>query len=123
MIRGLFLSIVAAATIVPVTTWAQTRQHGPHVHGHGTVNLVIEGNKLAIELEAPGADIVGFEHPARTAEQTAAVDAAQARLDKLVQSTDAGDLAASQAAVASANASLTIMSSPAPVFRAISVRA
>jgi hypothetical protein len=59
---------------------AAERQLGAHQHGHGTVNMVIEGSTLWIELEAPGADIVGFEHAAESADDEAAVEAAKARL-------------------------------------------
>jgi hypothetical protein len=52
------------------------RQLGPHEHGHGTLNLVLEGQNLQLELEVPGADIVGFEHEAKTAEDQAKMEAA-----------------------------------------------
>jgi hypothetical protein len=58
----------------------ERRQLGAHVHGHGTFSMAIDGNKVAMELEAPGADIVGFEHAASTPEQKAAVDAARKAL-------------------------------------------
>tara|TARA_R110000787_G_scaffold62328_5_gene141020 strand:- start:122 stop:754 length:633 start_codon:yes stop_codon:yes gene_type:complete len=48
--------------------------HGAHVHGVGRLNLAIDGNMLVVELEAPGADIVGFEHPPATADERAAVE-------------------------------------------------
>ncbi len=38
-----------------------------HQHGKGILNIVLEGNTLLMELEAPGADIIGFEHTAKTA--------------------------------------------------------
>ncbi|MCV3271293.1 DUF2796 domain-containing protein [Roseobacter sp. WL0113] len=40
----------------------------------------MEGTTLALELHAPGADIVGFEYAAKTAEERAAIDAAVATL-------------------------------------------
>lgn len=55
----------------------QSRQLGPHEHGHGTLNIAIEGNKLELELEAPGMDIVGFEHEASTPEQKELVETAR----------------------------------------------
>ena len=42
------------------------RQLGAHVHGHGRLNIAIEDKTVSIELEARGADIVGFEHEAAT---------------------------------------------------------
>lgn len=60
---------------------AETRRElGAHQHGHGTLNMAMEGNRLLIELHAPGADIVGFEHRARTDEDKAAIEKAKATL-------------------------------------------
>ncbi|MFT5508946.1 MAG: hypothetical protein ACI89J_002023 [Hyphomicrobiaceae bacterium] len=56
------------------------REAGAHAHGHGKVNIAIEGKQLFIELEAPGADIVGFEHEAKTTDEKAAVKQATADL-------------------------------------------
>lgn len=56
------------------------RQLGAHVHGHGTLGIAIDGKKVEMVLEAPGADIVGFEHEASTPEQKGAVEAARAKL-------------------------------------------
>jgi hypothetical protein len=58
------------------------RELGPHVHGHGTLNIAIEDKRVSMELEVPGMDIVGFEHAASTDDQKAAVDKAKARLEK-----------------------------------------
>lgn len=46
---------------------------GAHAHGHGTFNIVLDGRTLAMELQAPGVDIVGFEHAAQTDAQKAAI--------------------------------------------------
>lgn len=59
---------------------ARHRQLGPHVHGQGTLDIAIEGNKIEMELVSPGMDIVGFEHVASTPEQKAAVEKAKAKL-------------------------------------------
>jgi hypothetical protein len=60
---------------------AETRRElGAHQHGRGTLNMAMEGNRLLIELHAPGADIVGFEHQARTDEDKAAIEKAKATL-------------------------------------------
>jgi hypothetical protein len=58
----------------------ERRELGAHEHGHSTLNIAIEGSSLAMELIAPGADIVGFEHQAESAEDKAAVEAAEAKL-------------------------------------------
>src|SRR5271166_4176907 len=56
------------------------RQLGAHVHGHGRLNIAIEDKTVSIELEAPGADIVGFEHEATTRAQGTAIEKAKATL-------------------------------------------
>lgn len=56
------------------------RELGAHVHGHGTLNIAVETTRVELELEAPGMDIVGFEHEAKTAEHKAAIEAAKAKL-------------------------------------------
>jgi len=56
------------------------RQLGPHEHGHGTLNLAVEGTRVSIELEAPGDDIVGFEHDPSSSVESEQVEAAKAAL-------------------------------------------
>jgi len=54
------------------------RQLGAHVHGQGSLNIAIEGDSVSMELEAPAADIVGFEHaPASDVEKSALETAKQ----------------------------------------------
>lgn len=60
--------------------WAAERELDAHQHGHGFLNIAIEGSTLYIALETPGADIVGFEHPARSDDDKAAVEDAKGRL-------------------------------------------
>ena len=56
------------------------RELGAHEHGRGTLNIAIEGNKVTMEFEAPGADIVGFEHTARTRREKQVVEKSKAQL-------------------------------------------
>lgn len=76
--------LAAGSSILLVTAaWAahaEQRQLGPHDHGHGTLNIAIEGNSVEMELEVPGADIVGFEHEATTPEQKAQIETAETKL-------------------------------------------
>lgn len=73
-----FASIV---TFVAFSAAAEEhRQLGAHVHGHGSLNIAIEDKTISIELEVPGADIVGFEHEASTPAQKAAVEKAKTKL-------------------------------------------
>ena len=59
-----------------------TRELGAHEHGVGELNIAVDGNTVAMEFRAPGADIVGFEYAAESAEDRAAIDAAVATLAK-----------------------------------------
>ncbi len=59
---------------------AQTRDLHAHEHGHVTLQVAVDGESVEMILEAPGADIVGFEHSAETDEQKAAVQEAMADL-------------------------------------------
>lgn len=73
------LALIGAA---PATALAEEehRELGAHVHGHGTLSIAVENTSVAMELEVPGMDIVGFEHAAESAEQKAAVAKAKSDL-------------------------------------------
>lgn len=58
----------------------ETRQLDAHEHGVGALDIAMEGGRIALEFHAPGADIVGFEYAATSAEDRAKVDAAVATL-------------------------------------------
>lgn len=77
-------SAVALTLLLPNALHAadEHRELGAHVHGHGTLNIAIEDKKVSIELEAPGMDIVGFEHAPSTDDQKAKVDAATSILQR-----------------------------------------
>lgn len=70
------LASLAATTALAETT----RQLDAHEHGVGALNIALAGTTLEMEFHAPGADIVGFEHAASSAEDRAAVDQAVATL-------------------------------------------
>ncbi len=77
----------AAAIAAAVIVWAAQqaaaqapRQLEAHEHGHGTLDMAIEGRTLEVGLEVPGADIVGFEHAAASDADRAAVAAAKKKL-------------------------------------------
>jgi hypothetical protein len=72
--------ILAAALSAPALAEEAHRELGAHVHGHGTLNIAIEDKRVSMELEAPGMDIVGFEHAATTAAQKSAVEKAKTQL-------------------------------------------
>ena len=53
-----------------------------HEHGAASLNIALEGNALEIELETPAMTIVGFEHEAKSADDTATLASARAQLEK-----------------------------------------
>lgn len=55
-------------------------QLGAHEHGHGKLNIAIAAKTVAIELEIPAADIIGFEHAAKTDAQKATLADGKAKL-------------------------------------------
>ena len=74
------LAFAVAGTTGPAA--AQQRELGAHEHGRGTLNIALEGSRLTMELEAPGVDIVGFEHKAKSAKDKAVVANAKKQLAK-----------------------------------------
>ncbi|MDP6954209.1 MAG: DUF2796 domain-containing protein [Alphaproteobacteria bacterium] len=60
----------------------ERRDFDAHEHGRGAMNVAIEGDGVWLELEAPGSDIVGFEHEAHSDEDKAAIAAAVAMLEQ-----------------------------------------
>ena len=55
-----------AATLLAGAAFAasdgERREHDAHEHGHGTLDIVVEGEELVIELRIPAVNVVGFEH-------------------------------------------------------------
>lgn len=81
---GALAVAVAMAAITSVAAVAEAkskRRLDAHEHGHGTLNMAVEGNTLHMELEAPGADIVGFEHAAASEEDKASLVAVTKTLE------------------------------------------
>jgi len=71
------LSFLALSTIIATPAFAEeTRELSSHEHGVGQLDIAIDGSQVAMELHAPGADIVGFEYMAESTEDIAKVDAA-----------------------------------------------
>lgn len=82
MIRAIAVTTTILSLSATYAAAEPVRQLGPHQHGHGTLNLAIEGQTVQMELEVPGADIAGFEYEATSADDQAKVKAAE---DKLAQ--------------------------------------
>lgn len=69
-------AIVLLAALGAPAIAQETRHADAHVHGVSKLEMAIEGTKVAMNLFAPGADIVGFEHAASTDADKDAVEAA-----------------------------------------------
>ena len=78
------LPLVLALLATPALA-QETRQLDSHEHGVGELNIAVDGNTIAMEFHAPGADIVGFEYAAESAEDRSAIDAAVATLARPLQ--------------------------------------
>ena len=74
------LAVFAIIAVQPAAAEERHRELGPHVHGRGTLNIAVEGNKVTLELGAPGMDIAGFEHAAKTRRDKAALEEAKGQL-------------------------------------------
>ena len=55
------------------------REHGAHEHGHGALDVAVEGEDLVIEFRIPAVNAVGFEHAPGTDAEREAVGQAIAR--------------------------------------------
>ena len=74
------LAILSVLSVQSSAAEEPHRQLGAHEHGRGTLNIAIEGNKMTMELETPGMDIVGFEHAAKSSHDVEAIEKAKVRL-------------------------------------------
>ncbi len=72
--------LLTAAAATPAFAAEEHRELGAHEHGRGTLNIAVEGNKVTMELEVPGVDLVGFEHTAKTRRDKSAVEKAKTQL-------------------------------------------
>ena len=59
---------------------ASTFAHEAHVHGVGQLDVAIDGNTLSLHLDSPLANLIGFEHAAKSAKDKQAVQAMSADL-------------------------------------------
>ena len=75
-------AVLVLGTFVMHPAVAQTehRELGPHEHGRGTLNIALEGNRVSMELEVPGMDIVGFEHEAKTGNDKTTLETGKQKL-------------------------------------------
>jgi hypothetical protein len=80
----ILLSVVVTATTICPGLRAEMRSAGRHEHGTSRLDIAVDGNDLAIDLDGPAANLLGFEHLPATPEQKAV-------LAKVVNSLSAGN--------------------------------
>ncbi|WP_064606044.1 zinc uptake protein ZrgA [Photobacterium sp. J15] len=74
--------LIGAATLsATAIAEADFRQHDAHVHGVVEFNIAQDGQDLLMEITAPGADVVGFEHAPTNKQQHQALDNAIKQLN------------------------------------------
>ncbi|QBB69746.1 DUF2796 domain-containing protein [Pseudolysobacter antarcticus] len=76
----LLVTMLLFASSAPVLAQIE-RQHGAHVHGTSTVDIALDGKTLTIHLDAPGMNLLGFEHAPRDAVERAKVSSVLADLN------------------------------------------
>ncbi|GAD88082.1 hypothetical protein VHA01S_003_01580 [Vibrio halioticoli NBRC 102217] len=84
-------ALTLAVTSISAHAEEHFRQHGAHVHGSVELNIAQDGQDLLVEIRAPGADVIGFEHMPKTEEQHKIFDKAMAHLnsaDSILQISD-----------------------------------
>ena len=76
-------TLVAAMALITAAAAKEPRRGaGAHVHGTGSLDIAIEGNKVVMEFKAPGEDITGSEAKAVSPRAKATLAAALATLEK-----------------------------------------
>lgn len=78
-----FCSMLASATSMAADDHrhdrgdaGESREMPAHEHGHGTLDIVVEGEALQLTLQVPAVHVVGFEHaPGNDAERARLADA------------------------------------------------
>ena len=62
-------ALPVAAVLVASAAFAASegehREHEAHEHGHGTLDIAVEGEELVVEFRIPAVNVVGFEHAPR----------------------------------------------------------
>lgn len=82
-----FTALVVASALAGLAAFASSeegkhREHGAHVHGVADMNVAVEGAEVAVELETPAMNILGFEHAPRDEADRQAVEDAEASLKR-----------------------------------------
>lgn len=80
MCAGITAVLASTGVLASAAAEDHRRELDAHEHGHGSLTIAIEQGRVQMELEVPGADIVGFEYVPKTDEDIAAVEKGKAML-------------------------------------------
>lgn len=69
------IALLALSVTGATASADEMHEHGKHVHGEVTVNIALDGRTLALEIDAPAAQALGFEKSPRDDRERAAVKA------------------------------------------------
>lgn len=108
--------LVAAFLSLALAGHAGAHTPKAHVHGEATLNVVVDGPQLELQLEAPLDSVLGFEHAPRTEAQRQQVRAMAARLrqaQSLFEPTPEAGCSLTSVALASASLPADLLGEPA----------
>ena len=69
----IYLSALILSFVCITEARSAERQLDAHAHGYGELNVAIDGPKVALELNSPAFNIVGFEHSPETDKDKATI--------------------------------------------------
>jgi len=75
-----FMALASAASLA--SAQESHRELNAHEHGVSTIEIAIEGERIALNVQSPGADIVGFEYMAEKEADKSAVESAILRFTR-----------------------------------------
>lgn len=73
-------ALLLTCTLAALPAAAERREHGSHVHGTSYMDVVLDDKMLAIDLNSPAANLLGFEHAPRDKTEEAVLAQAVTRL-------------------------------------------
>jgi hypothetical protein len=79
--RPIVVSVVCLGLATTAAHAEERRQHDAHEHGHASMQVILEGDELGINIEAPGMDIVGFERAPKDAAEKGRIQQAVSQLE------------------------------------------
>jgi len=88
---SLAISFSMLFLLIPFKQVESATSLGAHEHGSATLNIAVDGDSLFLEFDSPAVNIVGFEHAAKTSQQTTAIKQSIEKLqnfDEVLQLSD-----------------------------------